>query len=89
MSKFIWRQYNRCCLSEAVVEIRTKIIWKDGTQLTAASAEVPASYFPAELLKPPPEPVYNFPDSNNNSRADKNISILSSDEGSPFFSSII
>lgn len=44
------------------VEIRAKIIWKDGTQLTAASVEVLASYFPAELLKPTPEPVYKFPD---------------------------
>ncbi len=72
------------------VEIRTKIVWKDGTQLTAASAEVPASYFPAELLKPPlepaykvpaellkppPEPVYKFPVSGGRSYSGTGISV--------------
>jgi hypothetical protein len=57
------------------VEIRTKIIWKDGTQLTAASAEVPASYFPAELLKPPPEPAYKLPDSGNSLNSGTGISV--------------
>ncbi len=41
---------------QSKIEVRAKIIGREGQQVTAASADIPSELFPAELLRPPARP---------------------------------
>jgi hypothetical protein len=44
-------------LHEKKVEVQVRVVGRQGQQITAASADIPSELFPAELLKPSPQPV--------------------------------